>query len=99
MDSLTDNVHSISRLLNVLPLLAQTAEEIRAAGAAARAAALGGLVARAETEAGTRAAARRAAADWLRGDLPEEEVELLRANIVGKHYGWVSCGTSCQSQE
>lgn len=61
----------------------KTVEDIRAAAAAARAAALGGLVARAEGEAARRSLARRAAADWLRGELTEEEVELLRANITG----------------
>lgn len=50
----------------------QSAEGIRSDATVAHAAALGGLVARAEAEAAQRSAARRAAADWLRGDFTAE---------------------------
>jgi hypothetical protein len=50
----------------------QSAEGIRNDATVAHAAALGGLVARAEAEAAQRSAARRAAADWLRGDFTAE---------------------------
>ena len=49
------------------PDRAQIADEVRKAAGIARAAALGGLTARAEAVEAGRAAARKAAFDWLRG--------------------------------
>ena len=67
------------RAINVFPCVCchQSAEDIRNSATVAHAAALGGLVARAEAEAAQRSAARRAAADWLRGDFTAE------ANVMG----------------